>query len=621
MNDLTHPALDHATEITPDAVELPVAVTAEQATNADTQEIPVAMIRIAPEFNPRKKFDDADIAEFAERIRNSGWLSPPLVRPDPYGDGYLLVAGERRMRAIKVLGWTTVQVTVKAMSDGEHRRLALAENVDRRDLTIAEEVMYARDYLDSFEGDHAAASTALGWPVQRLRHRLKLLHCSEGVLDAMMAGTITLGHGELLASLPKENQDKALPRIVADQISVATLREQINGFVTPLATAIFDLAGCANCPFNTSCQGTLFEARVNEGNCTNKSCFQEKSRQALELKREELKSDFGVVVLVSEKDPAQSIPLVKHGEQGVGPDGFDACRSCQFRGAAIHDAPGARLGTVESPLCFNRPCHVQKVAAYQAEIAPSAVDSAVAEPSSTQSGDAVTTTTPAKATSTKAAKKSSKVAAPLRSVTDQYGEVVARAAKSALSTSASPALALALIALCDMVSSETATSAQDVWTSLAIPGAPERLPTRSDESLTALWALDEAALVRAMTEIGNFLYTADLNNRPFNARLHRRPLMARLVQERGTPLADHVRVDQAFLEAHTKPALEVVLDESGYRAAVEALDGGAKTYKSMLAGKKPDLIRSVLDSGFNFSGYVPAGLALAIKAWRKEARI
>src|SRR5690625_876259 len=98
-----------------DTTPAPPTITAEAATNADLQEIPVAAIRVDPAFNPRKRFIDEEIAEFAERIRKSGWLSPPLVRPDPYGDGFLLVAGERRLRAIRHLGWTTVQATIKAM--------------------------------------------------------------------------------------------------------------------------------------------------------------------------------------------------------------------------------------------------------------------------------------------------------------------------------------------------------------------------------------------------------------------------------------------------------------------------------------------------------------------------
>jgi len=79
-------------------------LTANAAANAVTQKIRVDQIRVDAAFNPRKKFDEADTAEFAERIRASGWLSPPLVRPDPLGEGFLLVAGERRLRAIRHLG-------------------------------------------------------------------------------------------------------------------------------------------------------------------------------------------------------------------------------------------------------------------------------------------------------------------------------------------------------------------------------------------------------------------------------------------------------------------------------------------------------------------------------------
>src|SRR5690606_20016898 len=90
------------------------------------------------------------------------------------------------------------------------RSRALAENIDRRELTIGEEALAARDHLAAYDGDHTAAAAALGWPVARLRHRLKLLHASPAVLDALMHGTIQLGHAELLATLPAENQDKAL---------------------------------------------------------------------------------------------------------------------------------------------------------------------------------------------------------------------------------------------------------------------------------------------------------------------------------------------------------------------------------------------------------------------------
>lgn len=142
----------------------------------DLQHVAVSEIRVAPEFNPRRTFSDDETREFAERINNSGWVSPLLIRPDPDGDGYLLVAGERRFRAVTYLGWEQVPVTIKQMDDVEHRKLALAENADRKDLNVAEEALAARAHVDAYGGDHEKAAESLGWPVKRLKHRLQLLH-------------------------------------------------------------------------------------------------------------------------------------------------------------------------------------------------------------------------------------------------------------------------------------------------------------------------------------------------------------------------------------------------------------------------------------------------------------
>lgn len=597
------------------------ALTAELATNADLQEIPVASIRVDAAFNPRKRFVDAEIAEFAERIRATGWLSPPLVRPDPYGDGFMLVAGERRLRAIRHLGWTTVQVTVKAMDDVEHRKLALTENVDRKDLTVAEEALAARDHLDAYEGDHDAAANALGWPVARLRHRLKLLHASSTVIEALLSGQIQLGHAELLATLPKDNQDKALPRVIADAITVAGLREQINGFVTPLASAIFDTSGCANCVFNTSCQGTLFEARVDEGNCTNKPCFREKTERSLDEKRVALKSDFGTVVLVSEKAPEQSVPLVKHGPTGVGPVQFDACRTCQFRGAAIHDAPGARLGSVDSPLCFNTSCHTQHVQAYAAQLqqdqdqeqAQSTGDSTPAPASGTTSSQPAAT----KAKS-KVVKAKPKAKAVLRSVTEQYGEIIARAGAEALSRQATPALALAVHALLRTATDECHADRSALLEGLGLPD----LGTYQDNAdVAALAACDADTLNAAIQAIAARILTTKVNERPHGGRLQRRALLPILTERAGIDPAAHARVDEAFLAAHTKPAIEAVLDESGFKAWIEQQEDGAKKYKALLASKKDDLVEKVLQSGYGFPDYLPGGYADAIKTWQKEAGV
>lgn len=601
---------------TPTADDPATTAAANQAPATNLREVRVEDIAISAERNPRKKFDDADIAAFAERIRESGWLSPPLVRPNPDGPGYLLVAGERRMRAVQLLGWTHVQVTVKDMDEVEHRRLALAENVDRRDLTIAEEALAARDHINAYDDDYEAAARALGWSVTKLRHRLKLLLASPAVIDALMQGSIQLGHAELLTALPVENQDKALPRIIEQGITVAQLREQINGFASPLASAIFDTSACASCPFNTSCQGTLFEARVSEGNCTNKSCFNEKTSEAIAAKREQMKAEFGTVVLVSQMDASQSVPLLRSGPTGVGAVQFDACKSCQFRAAAIHDAQGLKLGTVEGPLCMNTACHSQRVAEYQASIAPPP-----AAPSTTDQGNAPVTRTPPPAKPGKSGKAVTvaKPRAVLRTVQDQYAAIAARAGEAALAVNDTPALAAALYLTVRNAHIEAnGVDANAICTAL---GLPDKDDGSDSAYLAALAEQDAAKLVEAMKAIGRAILTCALTNKPSTAHVNRLGLLPILAARTGIDVAAHVVVDRAYLEAHTKAAIEVLLQESGFKAWMEQQDDGATKYRRLVAGKKEEVIAGVLASGYTFPGYVPSGYAEQVEAWRKEARI
>jgi PRTRC system ParB family protein len=610
MSDTATTTTTDTLSATDAAANAPAAAPAQAP--ASVQEIAVTTIRVSADFNPRKRFDDADIAEFSERIRASGWVSPLLVRPDPDGEGYLLVAGERRFRSVCRLGWTTVPVTIKPMSDVEHRRLALAENIDRRDLTVAEEAMAARDHLNAYDGDHEAAAKALGWPVARLRHRLKLLRASQAVIEALMHGRIQLGHAELLATMPPDAQDKALPRIVADGITVGALRDQINGYATPLSSAIFDTSACANCPFNTSCQGTLFEARVHDGNCTNKACFTEKAEQELEARRQRAASDFGTVVLLSQLDPEQSVPLVRHGPTGVGGEQYDACKSCAFRTAAIHDASGPKQGSLEGPFCTSLGCHSKMVAAYQESLAPAPTESASAQ-GAPEAGSAA---------AAKAAKTTPKAASPsagpkpraqLKSVVEQYAHIAARAGGAALAADPIPALALALYALARLASREGGTDADKLLVGLGLPGGATCTDT---QHLALLSTYDQAKLLDAIRVLGTEVLTAGINDTRYDSRLNRLALLPLLAERASIPVATHVVVDAAFLGAHTKPGIETVLEESGFKAWMELAPDGAKNYRALVSGKKEDIIKAVSESGFSFDGYVPSGYAEQVTQWR-----
>jgi len=592
-------------------------------------------IRVDPAFNPRKKFTDEETSAFAERISHSGWVSPLLVRPDPANpEGLLLVAGERRLRAVRHLGWKEVPAEVREMTDDEHRHLALAENVDRKELTVAEEAMAAREHIDAYGGDHALAARMLGWSESKLRHRLQLLHCAPEVMSALLEQQIDLGHAELFATLPPDRQLKALPRLLEAKLSVAEFREQVKGFSQPLDKAIFDKTQCQGCPANSDTQGNLFATNVGNGRCTNRDCFTVKTGEALQDRKRELAEEFSIVVFASEKVPDTTTALLRHGPNGVGDSQFEACRTCNFRGAIVNDAPGSSIGSVEGPNCFNLTCHREKRAALlQAERAdpdtegtPDSPGHAKSDASGTQAGsvspsdkNAGGNAGPAKtATSGQGTAKAGPKEAP-KSVQDAYAKIVARAASSRITASSPHALAVATFtlmrAICDEIDGLTFTA---LTKELGIPFKGDADPARRGNTSVVfeLAKRSEADLMGLMQSLTIRLMESCGTDGSLRGKLNRRAIASEYATDPTIPMADHVVVDKDFLYAHTRPAIENILEESGFKAWMSAQEDGAKRYAALIGGGKATSIDAILSAGFDFKGYVPSGLNQQAKKWR-----
>ena len=597
----------------------------------DLQHVAVSAIRVAPEFNPRRTFSDQETREFAERINSSGWVSPLLIRPDPDGDGYLLVAGERRFRAVTYLGWEQVPVTIKQMDDVEHRKLALAENADRKDLNVAEEALAARDHVDAYGGDHEKAAESLGWPVKRLKHRLQLLHATPEVMDALLHDRIQLGHAELLATLPAENQAKALPRVLERGVSVADLREQLNGFATPLSQAIFSLEQCQSCPFNSECQRGLFAEHINGGLCTNKTCYAAKTDEALQAKRIELKGDFGTVVLLSEKVPGTTVPLVKLGETGVGEEQFNACRTCEHRGAIIVDTPGRSIGNVSGPTCFNLTCHGQMNAAYREILNPTATgtesDDDAAESQSPQAG---TPEAGAKQASKPVAKGHGKKPAPkpktkatMKAVVDQYADAVRKAAVVAIQQDSVIPQAMSVYAMLRVAADECP---QEGFTSICkkmgvkYAESSDSFKRNASQVVLDLCQKTEADLHQMTVVLTTMIFETNPNDASFQGKLNRRALAANIGSRAGADFVSFIRVDAEFLAAHTRAAIEAVLEESGFKAWCESQDDGKKLYSGIVGKGKDEMIKAILAAGFDFAGYEPSGFSHERKGWEQFKR-
>lgn len=187
-----------------------------------TVELPVAEIQVDPD-QPRKSFDPDELAELADSIRRLGVLQPLLVRPGEHG--WVLVAGERRLRAASLAGLATVPV-FSPPQRSLPEIMALVENVQRVRLTPLEEAKAYQSLIDKYDFTHKDISITMSISRSRVSHTLKYLELPEYVGNLLSSGVITPGHADAISSLP-EKECEALARcIVSEGLSVQTTRER-----------------------------------------------------------------------------------------------------------------------------------------------------------------------------------------------------------------------------------------------------------------------------------------------------------------------------------------------------------------------------------------------------------
>ncbi len=178
--------------------------------------IPLALIEVGS-VQPRSRFDEAALEELAASIREKGLLQPVLVRPK--GDGYELVAGERRFRAAQRAGLSEVPAIVRELDDRSALELALVENLQREDLSPVEEARgYAR--LSEMGLSHEEIARRVGKSRSAVTNALRLLQLPEEALVALEEGRITAGHARALLMLPEERRLWGLREILEKGLSV-----------------------------------------------------------------------------------------------------------------------------------------------------------------------------------------------------------------------------------------------------------------------------------------------------------------------------------------------------------------------------------------------------------------
>ncbi|NLM37746.1 MAG: ParB/RepB/Spo0J family partition protein [Firmicutes bacterium] len=191
----------------------------------NTQEIPAENIEPNP-YQPRRHFDPESLQELAASIKEHGVLQPLLVRKK--GDGYQLIAGERRLRAAKQAGLRTVPVVVKELDDRTIMEIALVENLQREDLNPMEEAEAYQRLMAEFQLTQEEVAKAVGKSRPAIANTLRLLHLAEPVQKMVAEGQLTMGHARALLSLEQPEQQLYLSnKILQEKLSVRETEELV----------------------------------------------------------------------------------------------------------------------------------------------------------------------------------------------------------------------------------------------------------------------------------------------------------------------------------------------------------------------------------------------------------
>ncbi len=196
-------------------------------TAGEQQRVAVGQIDHNP-YQPRKAFDDEELAALSESIRTVGILQPLVVRQ--VGDRFQLVAGERRLRAAQAAGFGDVPVHVVDFNDQQVLEAALVENIQRADLNPIEKAQGFQEYLQRFTMTHEELAKRLGLDRSTVTNLVRLLELPPEVQSAVRVGQITAGHARaLLAVTERERQVSLCKEIIARGHSVRATEALVKG--------------------------------------------------------------------------------------------------------------------------------------------------------------------------------------------------------------------------------------------------------------------------------------------------------------------------------------------------------------------------------------------------------
>ena len=187
------------------------------STATSTGVLPLEQLRPG-KYQPRTKMNPESLRELADSIKAQGVMQPVLVRA--VGDGYEIIAGERRVRAAAIAGLHEVPVIIKQVPDNTALAMALIENIQREDLNPLEEAHGVQRLIREFHFTHEQAAQAIGRSRSATSNLLRLTNLAQPVQQMVLDGRLDMGHARALLALSAVQQIQLGNRIAGEQLSV-----------------------------------------------------------------------------------------------------------------------------------------------------------------------------------------------------------------------------------------------------------------------------------------------------------------------------------------------------------------------------------------------------------------
>jgi ParB family chromosome partitioning protein len=190
----------------------------------------ISLDQILPNrYQPRTTFVEAELEELAHSIKEHGVLQPIVIRRK--GDGmYELIAGERRVRAAKIAGMTSIPALIRHSNDEKALAVALVENIQRQNLNPLEEAKAYSRLMEEFGLTQDLVSRSVGKDRSSIANIMRLLSLPKAVQQFIESGAISLGHAKVLAGLStSQAQLQLAQKIVSEQLSVRQIERMVSG--------------------------------------------------------------------------------------------------------------------------------------------------------------------------------------------------------------------------------------------------------------------------------------------------------------------------------------------------------------------------------------------------------